>query len=300
MTLIEPFPADVVALRQLLIDDPPPSYTTTPPTELRAYFAERNRAVRERWQPAPPALRVTDVTASGGVPGYRQYLPDEPSDVTLVWYHGGGWVLGDVPTADPIVRQIVQATGWRAISVEYRLAPEHPFPAAVDDALAALDLVTEGRIVVGGDSAGGNLAAVVTNLRTERITAQLLIYPCVDPSLSSASAHDFTEGPFLTRSDMEWFYGEYLPNDADRNDPRVNLTDTSGEGWGPTLIWTVGHDPLRDEAIDFAQRLIDKGVDVRHFHAPELFHGCMGIAGVLPSAQQRLEPVWAAARELVD
>jgi acetyl esterase len=157
-----------------------------------------------------------------------------------------------------------------------------------------------GRVVVGGDSAGGNLAAAVASLRTDRIAAQLLIYPCVDPHLSSVSAREFTEGPFLSRSDMEWFYAEYLGSNADRDDPRVNLTQVTGEGWGPTLIWTVGHDPLRDESLEFAQRLVRNGVDVRHWHAPELFHGCMGIAGVLPSTQERLAPVWVAARELVN
>jgi len=300
MTLIEPFPPDVAALRQQLIDDPPPPYPTTPLAELRDFFTERNRAVRERWQPVPPDFRVNDVPASGSIPGYREYLPDEPSDITLVWFHGGGWVFGDVPTADPIVRQIVQATGWRAISVDYRRAPEHPFPAAFDDALAAVDSVAGDRIVVGGDSAGGNLAAAVAHVRASRLSAQLLIYPCADPHLRSASAAEFDDPPFLTRSNMEWFYRQYLSDETDFADPRVNLTNVTGEGWGPTFIWTVGHDPLRDEAIALAQRLASNGVDVRHEHAPELFHGCMGIAGVLPSAQKRLAPIWAAARDLVD
>lgn len=300
MSLVEPFPADVAALRQQLIDDPPPRYATTPLADQRALFTERNRLVRERWQPAPLPIRFNDVPANGNLPGFREYFPDKPSDITLVWYHGGGWVFGDVPTADPTVRQIVQATGWRAISVEYRRAPEHRFPAAFDDALAALDCVAGGRIVVGGDSAGGNVAAAVANVRSDRIAAQLLIYPCTDPHLQSASAVEFDDPPFLTRSDMEWFYGQYLSDVADRNDPRVNLTRVTGDGWGPTMIWTVGHDPLRDEAIALAQRLANNGVDIRHQHAPELFHGCMGIAGALPSAQKRLASLWAAARDLVD
>jgi acetyl esterase len=299
MALVEPFPADVADLRRQLLDNPPPRYQSTPLADLRAFLTERNRLVRERWHPAPPPVRTKDVPASGGLPGYREYFPEEQSDITLIWYHGGGWVFGDIPTADPIVRQIVQATGWRAISIEYRRAPEHPFPAAFDDALAALDFVGGGRIVVGGDSAGGNLAAAVANMRPERIAAQLLIYPCVDPHLRSASAVEFDDAPFLTGTDMQWFYTQYLNGEDHYDDPRVNLTRVTGQGWGPTLIWTVGHDPLRDEAVDLAERLRSNGVDVRHQHAPELFHGSMGIAGVLPSAQQRLTSLWAAARELV-
>lgn len=299
MSLVEPFPADVAALRRQLIDNPPPRYQSTPLADLRAFLTERNRLARERWHPTPPPVRTKDVPARGALPGYREYFAEQPSDTTLIWYHGGGWVFGDVTTADPIVRQIVKATGWRAISIEYRRAPEHPFPAAFDDALAALDFVGGGRTVVGGDSAGGNLAAAVANTHPDRIAAQLLIYPCADPHLRSASVVEFDDAPFLTGTDMQWFYKQYLNAEDHYDDPRVNLTRVTGQGWGPTLIWTVGHDPLRDEAIDLAQRLRSNGVDVRHQHAPELFHGCMGIAGVLPSAQQRLPSLWAAARELV-
>jgi acetyl esterase len=297
VTLVSDFPADVAELRQMLIADPPPAYATTPVNDVRAFFAERNRLVRERWEPMLPHIHTEDVAANGTLPGYRVYQPDEPAATTLIWYHGGGWVFGDVTAADPVVREIVRATGWRAISVEYRRAPEHPFPAAFDDSLAAFDALATDRIVVGGDSAGGNLAAAVANVRAQHIAGQLLIYPCVDPHLSSPSAHHYTEGPFLKRSEMEWFYGQYL--DGQLDDPRVNLTGLTGIGWGPTVVWTVGHDPLRDEAIDFAARLSANDVDLQHLHAPDLFHGCVGIAGVLPSVQERLQPVWAAARAML-
>jgi acetyl esterase len=236
----------------------------------------------------------------GILPPMRRYVPDRVAPaLTLVWLHGGGWVLGDLDTADAICRTLCDLTGWEVVSVGYRCAPDHPFPAAADDALAVTDwmLAERDRVVVGGDSAGGSLAAGVAQERGAhpRLVGQLLVYPATDPQLRSASAHTFVEGPFLTRRDMEWFYEQYLSPD-DVADPRVDLTRALDAGaHAAAVVLTVGHDPLRDEGIAYARALVDGGGLVTWIHAPELFHGAFTQCGVLPSAANRVREVCAAA-----
>lgn len=287
MSLVAAFPADVEHLRQSLLADPLPTVTELGASAAQQMYRERARAVRQQWD-APTNMTVRDI------PGAREYLPMEPSDTCLIWVHGGGWVLGDVDTADPVVRTIVDRTGWRVISVDYRLAPQHPFPAAVEDVLEVVDRTTSHRMLIGGDSAGGNLAAVVAHERA--FAGHILIYPCVDPSLSSPSAHEFTEGPFLTRADMEWFYRQY--DESPVGNPRIDISEINVHGWAPTLIYTVGHDPLRDEGLALAERLRVSGVPMEHLHAPELYHGSFGISGLLPSSQARVDQIWSAAQRM--
>jgi acetyl esterase len=287
MSLVAAFPADVERLRQSLLADPLPTVREIGPFAAQQMYRERARAVRQQWD-APTNMTVRDI------PGAREYLPLEPTDTCLIWVHGGGWVLGDVDTADPVVRTIVDRTGWRVISVDYRLAPQHPCPAAIEDVLEVVDRTTADRILIGGDSAGGNLAAVVANERS--FAGHILIYPCVDPSLSSPSAHEFIEGPFLTRADMEWFYRQY--DESPVGNPRIDISEINVHGWAPTLIYTVGHDPLRDEGLALAERLRVSGVPMDHLHAPELYHGSFGIAGLLPSSQARVDQIWSAARRM--
>jgi acetyl esterase len=155
--------------------------------------------------------------------------------------------------------------------------------------------------VLAGDSAGGNLAAMVAQqLGGEAgIVGQVLIYPAVDPELSSDSAHQFAEGPFLSRTDMEWFYEQYLGSVADHADPLVNLKANlagSAASRVPAVILTVGHDPLRDEGIAYARDLSRAGGDVTWIHAPELFHGAFSQSGVLPSSARRVREVWSAVQ----
>lgn len=287
MSLIAPYPADVERLRQTLIADPLPTVTELGAAAAQTMYRERARVVREHWN-APTNMTVRDI------PGGREYLPTGPTDTCLIWVHGGGWALGDVDTADPVVRTIVDLTGWRVVSVDYRLAPQHRFPSAIDDVLAVVDKTTAGRLLIGGDSAGGNLAAVIAHERT--FSGHVLIYPCVDPSLSSPSVREFTEGPFLTMGDMAWFYSQYDENPI--GNPRIDIRDLNVRGWAPTLIYTVGHDPLRDEGLAFAERLRVEGVPMEHLHAPELYHGSFGISGVLPSSQARTEEIWSAAKRM--
>jgi len=287
MSLVAPFPADVERLRQSLLDDPLPTVSELGAPAAQQMYRDRARAVRQQWN-APTNMTVREI------PGAREYIPMAPTDTCLIWVHGGGWVLGDVDSADPVVRTIVDRTGWRVISVNYRLAPQHPFPAAIDDVHEAVDRTTADRKLIGGDSAGGNLAAVVAHERA--FDGHILIYPCVDPSLSSPSAQEFTEGPFLTRADMEWFYRQY--NESPVGNPRIDISEINVHGWAPTLSYTVGHDPLRDEGLALAERLRVSGVPMEHLHAPELYHGSFGISGLLPSSQARVDQIWSAAQRM--
>jgi acetyl esterase len=287
MSLTAPFPVDVEELRRTLIEQGLPPVSELTAEQAQQMYRDRARGVRERWT-VPAAMTVREL------PGAREYLPLDPTDVTLIWVHGGGWVLGDADTADPVARTIVANTGWRVISVDYRVAPQHPFPAGLDDVHAIAQSTSGGTVLIGGDSAGGNLAAAAA--AEHRFDGHVLIYPCVDPSLGTPSAHEFTQGPFLTRSDMEWFYRQYA--DDPIGNPRIDLREIAVHGWAPTLVFTVGHDPLRDEGLMLVERLRVLGVPLEHIHAPELYHGSFALSGILPSAQARVDEVWTAARRM--
>lgn len=296
--LVAPFPEDIEALRRLILEMRLPPVWTLEGTEARMLYRERALGGRPNWRPALDDLPVVvdDVDTGLDLPPMRRYRPapiEATTETALVWLHGGGWVLGDLDTADPVARTACVATGWTVLSVDYRCAPISPFPAAVTDTLLAVDWACERypRVIVGGDSAGGTLAAVAAQERP--VAGQVLVYPATDPLLTSESAHDFTEGPFLTRRDMEWFYEQYLQAEGDREHPWALLRPPTSTV--PAVVFTVGHDPLRDEGIAYARSL----PDVEHLHAPELYHGAFGQSGLLPSAAVRADEVWRAAVRLV-
>lgn len=305
--IVAPLANDCEDLRRFLIDSAlPPVWTLDAATACRLYD-EGVAKTRAAWTPPLDGLAVdvTDVPAAGGLAAARRYRPrtDRNGRPTIVWLHGGGWVLGDLEAADAPARTAAVATGCTIASVDYRRAPADLFPAAVVDALACVDwLLADGQsVVVAGDSAGGNLAACVAQLRggDPGLLGQVLVYPATDPSMTSDSYGQFTEGPFLTRRDMEWFYDQYLGPSGDRDDVRVNVAAGLGEGSAvPAVVLTVGHDPLRDEGIAYAQALRGRGVPVTWIHAPELFHGAFTQSGLLPSSALRVAQVWAAAREM--
>jgi acetyl esterase len=240
---------------------------------------------------------VEDVS-DGPVP-MRIYRPAGDALGTLMFIHGGGFVIGDLDSYDYQCRVLCSRVGVTVVSVDYRLAPEHPFPAAVDDAAAALDWVLEqesGPYVVGGDSAGGNLAAGVAS----GADAQLLLYPVTDFVTEHPSIEENGEGLFLTRDDMEWFHGHYLGGDESlRSDPRASpaLGDLAGR---PTaLIYTAQYDPLRDDGDAYAEALSAAGVRVIHRRFEGLIHGFFALGPLSQAAAAAVECVCDDLRDVL-
>ncbi len=229
----------------------------------------------------------------------------------LVYFHGGGWVIGDIETHHTMCQRLCEAGSLVVVSVDYRLAPEHRFPAAVDDCWAATvwaaanatALGAEGsKVAVGGDSAGGNLAAVMALMARDRggvqVGFQLLLYPAVDALANTGSMAMNADGYLLTREAMVWFYDHYIPDAADRSDWRASpLRARSFAGLPPAMVITAGFDPLLDEGRAYAERLAHDGVTVEHVAFGSLIHGFLGMPGVLPQARRALAMAGQAVRE---
>ena len=254
---------------------------------------------------SPPVLETCHETLDVDADGVaaRLYRPDpspEPDRVPglLMWFHGGGWVLGDLASHDNICHALARRSGHAVLSVAYRLAPEAPFPAGLDDCMLATRWahahadelgVDPDRIAVGGDSAGANLAAVVCHAAPVPLTFQLLVYPVVDARMESPSYTANAEGYFLTASSMRWFTDHYLSGgDGSATDPRVSPLLASDEvlaAGPPALVITAGFDPLRDEGIAYAERLAGLGVTTSHVHFPGQIHGFFSMAHHLGDAR---------------
>ncbi|MFW5875612.1 MAG: alpha/beta hydrolase [Myxococcota bacterium] len=270
------------------------------PKRARAETEWQARLVRG----APPACLHVDEGSFPGPTGrirYRRYVPRHASSPLplLVYYHGGGFVIGSLDSHDDGCRLLAVEGDCVVVSIDYRLAPEHPFPAAVHDAVAAyvwartrareLQADPE-RVVVGGDSAGGNLSAEVClemkrhGERTPEL--QLLIYPATDLTRSCPSHRTFSEGYFLDDETMEWFLANYLPRPEDARDPLASplfVEDLSG--LPPAHVVTAGFDPLRDEGEAYAERLRDAGVPVELQREEPLIHGFFNMGGVSRAAE---------------
>jgi acetyl esterase len=241
----------------------------------------------------------------------RRYAPRETPAATVVYLHGGGWVLGDLDDFDSICVHLAVESGCELFSVDYRLAPEHPFPAAVEDAFAALRAAAElaaGRpLVVAGDSAGGNLAAV-TALRARdagapRVALQALVYAILDHDLERASylANGTSPGYVLTTDDMRWFWDHYLGDPAGRGDPLASpLRAGDLTGVAPALVVVAEYDPLRDEGIAYAERLRDAGVRVGLLELPGAVHGLLGMLGVADAAAKAASAIALALRSAAE
>lgn len=273
--------------------------------------------------PPEELARVQDTTAPG--PGgdipIRVYVPSVPDAggppsregttlPTLVYFHGGGWVIGDLDSHDGICRSLANRAGAVVAAVDYRLAPEHRFPAAVDDAYAAVVWAAAkigeyggdgARLAVGGDSAGGNLAAVVSQLAKGRggpaIGFQLLIYPATDRHDDSPSMKQNAKGPMLSRAWMEWFNGFYQSGPDDGMDPRMSPARAADlSGLPPALVVTAEFDPLRDQGAAYAAKLTEAGVSAEYLPVEGMFHGFIQMAGVLDPAREVLEHAGKALR----
>lgn len=260
------------------------------------------------------AVRDIEVEGAAGSLRARHYtpIPDGAPQPLIVFFHGGGFVLGDLDSHDVPGRLLAHHAGAHVVSVDYRLAPEHPFPAAVDDASAALawafgNAASLGadprRIAVAGDSAGGNLAAVASWQAArdgDRAPAlQLLIYPATDFVTRSRSQQMFDEGFLLIRRDMDWFT-EHYAGAADQADPRLSILRAEPlAGVAPAFVVTAGFDPLRDEGEAYAERLRHAGVPVFVRRFPGLIHGFINMTGVSRTARDALVEVGGATRALL-
>jgi acetyl esterase len=261
--------------------------------------------------PLEEVARVEDVViarAGDGRVRARAYWPTVPADAlgVLVWLHGGGWYVGDVASFDRVTRQLANASGAVCLSVDYRLAPEHPYPAAVQDARAAVAwAAAEGaaqlgtdptRVVVGGDSAGGNLAAVAARHERGAVRAQALVYPALDATMSGESYREFADGPMLRAQDMEQCWDIYL-GDADRAEPDVSpLTADDLAGVAPAYIAVAGHDVLRDDGLRYAAALRAAGVDVTVDRYDDMVHSFLRWGGVVERARELIAAVAEYAR----
>lgn len=233
----------------------------------------------------PEAVEVRDHTldVAGGQITIREYRPAEGRLPAVLFLHGGGWVIGGLASHDPLCRYLARASGAAVFAVDYRLAPEHPFPAPLEDAGAALRWIREkaedvdaGRIAFAGDSAGGNLAAVLANTPGNDPAAVVLLYPVTD--LRGATWGRLSRGVPLSTRSMEWFRGHYAAG-ADLSDPRLSPLLADAPSRTPHFIVTCGHDPLAEEGVAYAGRLALHGAEVEHHHLPRHAHGLFTAAG---------------------
>jgi len=281
----------VVALLERLRAAGAPHVEEQTPAELRDRFAGGAAAA---FGPVAEVASVEDRLA-GGVP-VRVYSPGG-RDAALVYCHGGGWVTGSIDTHDGIARALAARSGCTVVSVGYRLAPEHPFPAAVDDARAATQWALDelGTVAVGGDSSGATLAAVVA--RELPVALQLLICPALDSRLETESYEFFAAGYNVTREAMRWYWAQYL-GDADGSDPDASpLRARDLAGAAPAIVVVAGCDPLRDDGLAYAERLESAGVPVSLRRYDGMIHNFVRFAATLDRAAPALDELAAELAE---
>ncbi len=285
----------------------PPNHLVSP-AQARINMKSRPRAagpevanVQDRLIPGPGVeipVRIYTPTGTGPFP-------------ILVWFHGGGWVVGDLETADPTARHLTVGAGCVVVSVDYRLAPETKFPGPADDCYAAtiwaaqhaarIDGDAE-RIAVGGDSAGGNLAAAVALMARDRggpsLVFQLLVYPVTARDFDTSSYQQNADGYGLSRDSMQWYWDHYLQNHADASHPyAAPLVAQNLKGLPPALVITAEYDPLRDEGEAYAKRLQAAGVPTTCTRYDGMIHGFFGMSAVLDKGKQAVAEACAALRQ---
>jgi acetyl esterase len=293
-------PQAKIVLDQLAASGAPPMETLSPKDARKAFVLPQGEI--------EPVGKVEDKVIPGPAQSIsiRAYYPKDSQSTypALVFFHGGGWVIGNIDSHDNICRALTNLANCVTISVDYRLAPEHKFPAAVEDSYAAVKYiynhaeefkVDRERIAVGGDSAGGNLAAVISNLAKDRnappICFQLLIYPSTNlGGEATTSMVENSEGLFLTKGTMEWFRNCYLNGEEDKVNPQVTPALYSDfSGLPSALVITAEYDPLRDEGENYAKLLQDAGVDVECLRFDGVIHGFVSMASVIDKGKQALE-----------
>ena len=279
-----------------------PPYELGTPTQARAMYL----AGRPVSNPEPPELesaKPLSIAAPHGAIPARIYTPKKLRKTDglapcLVFYHGGGWVIGDIDSHDVVCRKLAHEGELIVISIDYRLAPEHKFPAAIDDAITAVKWVASNarelgidaaRLLVGGDSAGGNLAAVVALAARDgggpKLAGQVLIYPATDFAMKHPSHSEPETSILLTHSVIKWFCNHYLGGPADIDNWKASPARAKTlAGLPPAYVLTAGADPLRDEGDEYAERLKQAGVPVTYKHYPGQFHGFFTMGKLLQQA----------------
>ncbi len=293
-----------------------PPYETVSPAEARELYLNARLVTN----PEPPELKSVQPLAipspHGSIPA-RLYTPKTLRTTNglapcLVFFHGGGWVIGDLDSHDVVCRKLADEGELIVIAVDYRLAPEHKFPAAIDDAIAATQWIAlnakqigvdASRLVVGGDSAGGNLAAVVAiaarDDKNPAIAGQILIYPAIDFAMTHPSHREPETSILLTHSVIKWFRDHYLNGPADVGDWRASpVRAETLNGLPPAYVLTAGADPLRDEGDDYAERLKEAGVPVTYRTFPGQFHGFFTMGKLLQQANVAASDIGAWLKAL--
>jgi acetyl esterase len=274
-------------------------------------------ALTEAPRPELPEIKDLTIPSPHGhaIPArlYRHTLAADPAPV-LIFYHGGGWVIGDLDVYDSLCAEIARSLGITVLSIDYRLAPEHRFPAATEDCIAATNWLARSPAEIGhpvtgvipaGDSAGGNLAAVISQELTGKMTvpilAQWLIYPGVDMKADTGSMVEFGEGFLLTAAGMAWFTDHYMGPTPDLMHPWASPLHTESLAGQPsTLVFTCGLDPLRDQGRAYAAKLVAAGVRTIFREAAGQIHGSVTLRGAIPSAQDDLHANLRDLRTLID
>ena len=299
--------ATMMLLQQMAAAGGKPLHESTP-EEARALGA----AMAELAGPPPVTVRGEDhsvPTQGGGSVPVRILLPQQPARGVIVYYHGGGWVIGSIDECDTLVRKLAERTSCAVVNVEYRLAPEHRYPAAVDDSYAALEWVAANLeqiagkkvpLFVAGDSAGGNLAAVMALRARDRsgpaIALQVLIYPVTDADFDRSSYTDPENQLLLTKEAMVWFWDHYVPDKTRRLEPDASpLRATSFKGLPPAVVITAEHDVLRDEGEAYAEALEQAGVPVNFKRHEGQTHGFFSMIP-LPGSERAFQQVIKAIR----
>jgi len=291
---------------------PVPKMWELPAPDARAAFAALMQLAGPKDVPVGKVVNLKAQGPRGEIP-LRSYTPvasgGEPLP-TLVFYHGGGFVIGDLDTHDGLCRMFANEAAVRVIAVDYRLAPEHKFPAAVEDAYAALEWieanaselgVDANRLAVGGDSAGGGLSAVVAQMAKEKagpkLAYQMLLFPVTQVGGDTRSMRDRAAGFFLEKATLDWFFNHYLDRNADRADTRMSpLLAKDLSGLPPAYVMVAGFDPLHDEGVAYAEKLRAAGVSVTVADYPDLVHDFIYLQAVLPQAGEAVRAASAALR----
>ncbi len=304
----------VAAILERVAQSPLPQYHEVPPAVARRFY----RDTRGPLTPDPPPVEAVQLLLAPGAGGpvpVRAYRPKGAAKdellPALVFFHGGGWVIGDLDRHDVVCRTLANGARCAVHSVEYRKAPEAPFPAAVEDCFSSLVFISKNsnalkinsaRIAVGGDSAGGNLAAVIALMARDAggpaLSLQLLIYPATDQHYAFPSIERNGEGYLLTKKTMHYFRSHYLPRQQDWTDWRASpLLAKSLAGLPPAFVLTAGFDPLVDEGKAYADRLAQEGVSTEYRNYADMVHGFITMGRVLDTANTALADCAQALRK---